>query len=191
MIVVDYILIAAGILAAIYAAVRTVRAGRTYMAFRGKRLVSCPETHQPAAVRVAAGAAAANTILGNPGIALKECSRWPQRQDCPQDCLAQIEEAPQACLVWNIMNRWYEGRDCVYCGKPFGEIHWHDHPPALLSKEGKTIQWNAIAPENLQAALATHKAVCWSCHMAESFRREHPDLVLERTATPLRSSLYH
>lgn len=191
MMMLNYILIGAGSLAAIYFIVRSVRAARLYATFRGERLVSCPETHQPAAVRVAAGKAAAEALVGSEKLRLNECSRWPERQACPQDCMAQIKEAPQACRVWSIVNRWYEGRNCAYCSKPFGEIHWHDHPPALVNKDGKTMQWNEIPAEKLQAAMGTHQPVCWSCHIAETFRREHPNLVVNRPATPLRANLYH
>jgi hypothetical protein len=191
MTLVNYLLIVGGSLAAIYAIFRFVQAVRVYMTFRGKRLVSCPENHRPAAVRVAAGKAALEAMVGNQQIRLSECSRWPERQDCPQGCLAQIEEAPRACLVWTIINRWYQGQACVYCHKPFGEIHWHDHPPALLNQEHKTVQWNEIPAENLQDALGTHRPVCWSCHVAETFRREHPESVVDRPASPLRMNLYH
>jgi hypothetical protein len=97
----------------------------------------------------------------NEQLKLSACSRWPERHACPQECLAQIEEAPKACLVWTIINRWYQGQECVYCHKPFGEIHWHDHPLALLNRERKTVQWNEIPAENLQAALGTHQPVCF------------------------------
>jgi len=69
---------------------------------------------------------------------------------------------------------------CVYCHKPFGEIHWHDHPPGLVDEQGKTVQWNEIPLENLQQTLNTHWPVCWNCHIAESFRRQHPELVTDR-----------
>src|ERR1035438_8984805 len=127
MTVVNYVLIAAGSLAAIYAIFRLVRASRVYLTFRGNRLVSCPENHRPAAVRVAAGKAALEAIVGEQHLRLNTCSRWPERQGCGQACLAQIEEAPKACLVWTIINRWYQGQECVYCHKPFVEIHWPDH----------------------------------------------------------------
>ena len=149
----NYLLIAAGSLAAIYGIFRLSRAVRVYLAFRGNRLVSCPENHRPAAVRVAAGKAALEAVMGNQELRLSACSRWPERQDCPQECLAQIEEAPKACLVWTIINRWYQGQECVYCHKPFADIHWHDHPPALLNKDGKTVQWNEIPAENLAGRL--------------------------------------
>jgi hypothetical protein len=151
-----------------------------YRKFRGDRIISCPENHLPAAVRVAAGKAAIEATVRAPHLQLSECSRWPEMADCGQECLSQIQEAPKACLVSNIVNRWYEGMKCVYCRKTFGEIHWHDHPPALVDEQGKTLPWNDIPLENLQQTLATHWPVCWNCHIAESFRRLHPELVTDR-----------
>jgi hypothetical protein len=188
---VNYFLIAAGSLAVIYGIFRFVPAIRVYLTFRGNRIVSCPENHRAAAVRVAAGKAALEAIVGNKQLSLRACSHWPERQACGQECLAQIEEAPKACLVWTIINRWYQGQQCAYCHKPFEEIHWHDHPPALLSKERKTVQWNEIPAENLQDALGTHRPVCWSCHIAETLRRDHPEMVVDRPSSPLRMNLYH
>lgn len=185
------ILLVLMIMGAVFVAVEFRRAVRAYLKFRGKMLVSCPETHRPAAVRVAAGKVAWEVIVGNRELRLSECSRWPERKNCPQDCLKQIEQAPKACLVWTIINRWYQGQECVYCHKPFGEIHWHDHPPALLDNNKKTIQWNEVPAERLQEVLGTCRPVCWSCHMAETFRREHPELVVDRPSDRLRMSLYH
>lgn len=184
-----FILITLVIAAAVLAIVGLRRALRTFLKFRGKRLVSCPETHQPAAVRVAAGKAAARATVGNEQLTLSECSRWPEREACGQECLAQIREAPKARLVWTIMNQWYQGQNCLYCRKPFGEIHWHDHPPALVDSERKTVEWNEIPAEKLQETLRTHWPVCWSCHMAETFRHEHPELVVDRPESPLRMSI--
>jgi hypothetical protein len=33
--------------------------------------------------------------------------------------------------------------------------------------------------------------VCWSCHMAETFRRKRPEKVVDRPSTRLRMILYH
>jgi len=71
------------------------------------------------------------------------CSRWPEKEACGQECLAQIQEAPKACLVWTIINQWYQGQNCAYGHEPFGETHWHDHPPALLDNDLKTVQWDS------------------------------------------------
>ncbi|MGC1414107.1 MAG: hypothetical protein WA817_02410 [Candidatus Acidiferrum sp.] len=166
------------------------RAAGTYLKFRGERIVSCPETHEAAAVRVAAGDAALKATVGREELALKECSRWPEREKCGQWCLAEIEEAPKACLVSTIVQRWYEGKECAYCHKPFGELHWDSHKPALVDAELKTVQWNEIPAEKLQETMRTHLPVCWDCHIAETFRREHPEMVVDRREDPLRMSVY-
>lgn len=191
MTLVYFLLIVVAVSAATYVVHRLVRAIRAYQTFRGKRIVSCPETHHAAAVRVAAGKAASRAVVGDVELSLCECSRWPERKDCPQDCLKQIEEAPKACLVKTIINRWYQGQECVYCHKPFGEIHWHDHPPALLDNDRKPVPWNEVPAEKLQEVLGTHRPVCWSCHITETFRREHPERVVDRPSDGLRMNLYH
>jgi len=159
-----------------------VRALRTYLKFRGSRIIRCPENHLPAAVHVAAGKAAVESTTHAPHLTLSDCSRWPEKAGCGQECLAQVKEAPEACLVSNIVNQWYEGKSCVYCHKPFGTIHWHDHPPALVDEQRKPVQWNEVALENLQQTMGTHWPVCWNCHVAETFRRLHPELVTDRPA---------
>jgi hypothetical protein len=58
-----------------------------YFGSRSKRLVTCPETHKAEAVDVAAGKAAIDAFLSEPTLRLKQCSRWPERQDCGQECL--------------------------------------------------------------------------------------------------------
>ena len=47
--------------------------------FRGKMLVTCPETHEPAAVKVNLGRAAVKAMVGRQDLELSECSRWPSR----------------------------------------------------------------------------------------------------------------
>lgn len=171
------VFVVGALLIVVFALFRSVGA---YRKFRGDRIVSCPENHQAAAVRVAAARAAMQAALAAPHLELSACSRWPEKAGCGQQCLSQIQEAPKARLVSTIVNRWYQGMKCVYCHKPFGEIHWHDHPPALVNEQGETNEWNEIPLENLQRTLATHWPVCWNCHVAETFRRLHPEMVTDR-----------
>jgi hypothetical protein len=70
---------------------RIARGYGVYLRFRESRLVTCPETHRPAVVTVAARSMGLQAILSEPCLHLRECSRWPMRQDCGQDCLKQIE----------------------------------------------------------------------------------------------------
>jgi hypothetical protein len=168
------------VVVALAAAVAAFRAFRTYLKFRGKRIVSCPENHEAAAVNISATKSAAQAAVGAPHLSLSQCSRWPEREGCGQSCLAEIEETPRACLVRTIVNQWYAGRECVYCHKPFQQLHWHDHPPALLDQENRTVEWKDVPAEDLQKTFRTHLPVCWNCHVAQTFRRVHPELVVTR-----------
>jgi hypothetical protein len=159
------------------------RSLRAYFRLRGKRLVTCPENQKPAAVSLAAVRLARDSALGKPPLRLSECSRWPELQGCGQDCLRQIEAAPEGCLVRRIVAAWYANKTCVLCGKPVdisGELV--GQVPALLNPEKQTVYWDKIAAERLPEVLQTHSPVCWSCHIAETFRREHPDMVVDRPA---------
>ena len=161
-------------------------AAAVYLKFRGTRLVSCPETKEPAAVEVDAKYAAFTAPTGE-RLRLKDCSRWPESQDCGQHCLGQIVLAPEDCLVRNILMKWYEGRNCVFCGKTLGEIDWLHHKPALMSRERVTLEWNEIPAEKVPAVLQTHMPVCWDCHIAKTFRRSYPGLVVDRPWKPRES----
>jgi len=157
-----------------------IQALLAYKAYRGRRLVTCPETEKPAAVRINAAKAATDAIFGKTQIRLDQCSRWPERQDCGQACLAEIKADPAQCLVWNKVNAWYQGKSCAYCQKPFGEIHWHDRHPALLAPDHTSLQWNEVPTEKLPEIFATYLPVCWNCYIAETFRRQHPEMVVNR-----------
>ena len=165
---------------------RAIPGVRAYFGYRGKRLITCPETHTTEAVDVAAGEAAVGAFLSEPTLRLRECSRWPERQDCGQECLQQIEIDPEKCLVWNIVSKWYEGKSCVFCHKPIGPLHHVDHAPALLAPDHTTLEWKQVRPEQLPEIFRTHRPVCWNCHVAESFRRLHPELVVNRELEPKR-----
>ena len=157
---------------------------RAYRNFRGTRVVTCPETRRPVAVELDAGHAAVTGVTGEADLRLQACSRWPERQDCGQECLAQIEAAPEECLVRTMLTNWYKDERCALCGREFGPIQWSEHKPVLMSPERVRMEWDTVAPETLPQVLQTHYRVCWNCHMAESFRALHPDLVLD---DPLRS----
>ena len=167
-------------------AFRAIPGIRAYFTYKGKRLITCPETHQPEAVDVAAGEAAVGAFLAEPTIRLKECSRWPERQNCGQECLSQIEIGPANCLVWNIVSHWYEERNCAICHKPIGRLHRLDHAPALLSPDSKTAEWKDFHPEQLPDVFSKYQPVCWNCHVTGTFRRLHPELVVDRAFEPKR-----
>ena len=157
------------------------RMARVYLKYRGKRVITCPETRKPAGVEVDVAHAALTAATGNSDLRLKSCSRWPERQDCEQACLLQVRLAPEDCLLRNILVNWYADKHCVSCGREFGEIHLLDGRPALLSPEGKTVTWSEVSAERVPEVLATHFPVCWDCHVFGTFCREYPDLVVDRS----------
>lgn len=164
---------------AAYRALRTMF--ETYFEFRGKRVVVCPETRKYVAVEVNAAHAAATAPSGDVELTLRSCTRWPERKDCDQDCVHQIANAPEDCAVRKMLADFYAGRSCAVCHSAIGEIHWDDHKPAFLRTEDyRTLEWREVQPEALPLVLDKFLPVCWNCHVAATFRREHPELVTDR-----------
>jgi hypothetical protein len=144
------------------------RAGGAYLRFRGKRVISCPETKRPAAVDVAAGLAALTALFRKPSLKLRDCSRWTERHDCGQKCLTQIEAAPEECLIRTILTKWYQGKSCTCCGRGLGEVNWNQHRPCLMSPDLRIVEWRNVQPEAIPHVLETHRPVCWNCNVAET-----------------------
>ena len=154
-----------------------------FLRARGKRLVICPENHCAAAVELDAKGAGLKAFRGGTFLCLQDCSRWPEKKGCDQACLRQIETLREGCLIQNIVAAWYQGKECAYCHKAVDSAaEWTGHMPALLTPDCTTVSWGDVPAEKLPEIFETHKPVCWSCHVAESFRREHPELVTDRPA---------
>ena len=157
---------------------------RAWFWFRAPRVVICPDNQRPAGVGLDARYGMVSALTGARAMRLSACSRWPEKQHCGQECLVQVEENADACRVWTILSNFYVGKACTVCARPFDRVAWHDHRPAIQRPDGLTVEWVAVPAEELFDVLAKGKPVCWSCHMALRFRREHPDLVIERPHMP-------
>jgi hypothetical protein len=155
---------------------------RTYFRYRGTRVVTCPETGMPAAVRVDGGRAAGSASIGELEVRLSACSRWPERNGCGQACLSQIEAAPADCVVRTMLVQWYQGADCAICGREIGEVHWVEYEPALLTPGRKTVEWEDVTAENLAEVLATCQRVCWRCHAVHAWREKFPGFRADATS---------
>jgi hypothetical protein len=170
------LIIATGGLCALYLLAIAFRA---YRQWRGPMVVTCPETQRPAAVAVDAGHAALTAMADATELRLTQCSRWPERQGCGQECLRQIELAPEDCLVRSILARWYAGSACTLCGVEIPAIHSWDNKPGMIGMDGKVVGCTAIPGDQLPGVLATYKPVCWNCLVAEEFRGRNPELVID------------
>ncbi len=171
-----YLVVTAVAVALIYCGVRF---GRAYFRLKGTRVVTCPADQSTAAVEVNTRKAATAAVFGSPSFSLTACSHWPERHQCGRQCLSQIDAAPLDCLVRTHLAKWYEGRTCALCLRPFGPLDWTERHPALLAPNNRTLSWTDVDASRLDEILRTHRPVCFDCHVAETFRRTHPELVLD------------
>jgi len=173
-----YLIIAALLVAAVYFGIRYfVRASQK---FAGEQVIICPETGKQAMVEVDTRHAALSSLVGQTDLRLENCWRWPLKENCGQECLLQLHVADADCLVRSVLEKWYRDKNCAFCNQPFGKIDLIDHKPALFNPEGATVEWKQIPISAAIEAMATYLPVCWDCHIAQTFQREHPDLVVQR-----------
>jgi len=146
--------------------------------FGGSRVIICPETQKQAMVEVDTTHAAFTSLIRQTDLRLESCWRWPMQENCGQECLLQLDIAPASCLVRSVLTKWYRGKKCAFCERPFDQIEAIDHKPALLNHEGVTVEWADIPIIAVSGAMATYLPVCWNCHIAQSFFSQPPDLVV-------------
>lgn len=157
----------------------------SWFRMRGTRVVTCPETKHSAAVEVDAEHAALTSLVEDADIRLRTCSRWPERKDCTQPCVAQIEAAPHDTLASAILANYFVGKRCKVCGRDIPPVHANEPKPGLReTSSGRLLSWKDIKPETLPDALMAFEPVCENCMTIETFRQQYPDLVTERPTRP-------
>ena len=157
-----------------------------YLRYRGKRVVTCPETNAPVGAEINAALAASTWLVTQPRFVITACSRWPERAGCDQACAPQVEQSPDETRVQSIAAKWYRQHRCIYCAQPIDEVGGAAVVPALLIPDGQLREWRDVAPQNLPQVLASSDAVCARCELAEDFRRRFPNRVIDRPVSPLR-----
>jgi hypothetical protein len=66
-----------------------------YSYYGGGRAVTCPETRQQVAVSFDALHATVTMVTGKSALRLADCTRWPMRADCGQECVPEaLRTAP-------------------------------------------------------------------------------------------------
>lgn len=153
-----------------------------YSKWRGVRVVTCPENKETAAVEVDAVGATVGELLGRPHLELRRCSRWPERLHCGQECLREIESAPEGCLVRKLVGHWMEGKVCAYCGRLIDVSRISLAGLGITTADGAVLEWAEVPAERLPHLLSAGKPVCWDCLVAEKFRSRHPELVIDAPA---------
>jgi hypothetical protein len=129
---------------------------------------------------VAIARAGLAAMAGREDVHLKQCTRWPERQGCDQACLGELLADPEKYSVWTIAAKWYQGKTCFFCGRPIAELSHLDHSPGLIGSDGNILEWDTLRAETLPDQLSSAQPVCWNCTITEAFRKEHPELVIDR-----------
>jgi len=156
-----------------------------WIRLRGTRVVTCPETHKPAAVTIDTGHGAMTAVWEKADLKLATCSRWPERQNCNEGCVPQIVEGGDESRSRVMAAHFFEGRRCTICGNQIDPINAATLQPGLLDLvTHEAAAWDEIPAQDLPAAFHARKPVCANCTLAESFRRRFPDRVVDRIARP-------
>jgi hypothetical protein len=64
----------------------------TFLRFRIRRTVTCPETGQAAEVGIDPVKAASGSAFGRLVLRVKSCSLWPDRAGCARQCMESSEK---------------------------------------------------------------------------------------------------
>jgi hypothetical protein len=156
----------------------------TWLKLRSTRLVACPENQQPAAVAVDVPHAVLTALREAPELRLQSCSRWPEHANCKEECVTQIAEAPHDTRVTSLLRLFFAGKQCVLCHRDIPLVRAGDPKPGFLNPiSHEILAWESIPPQELSAISRTHLPICSNCHIFETFRQEHPDLVVDRHRT--------
>jgi len=60
-----------------------------YKRFRYRKVVSCPENHRLAEVKLNARWAALTAIFRKPVLRVKSCTLWPKKKGCAEGCVRE------------------------------------------------------------------------------------------------------
>lgn len=154
---------------------------RTWSRIHGTRVVVCPETQNPAAVNVDIGHAVASAVWEKADIRLSSCSRWPEREDCEQPCVHQIETMASETSPKIIATHFFSTQRCSICTRPIAPPSAVTLQPGFMDPVTHKVEsWNEIPPQELPQAIATRRPLCSNCTLAESFRQRFPDKVTDR-----------
>jgi hypothetical protein len=158
-----------------------VIATRTWLHVHGSRVVICPETQKPVAVKVDVGHAVATAVWEKPDLKLTSCTRWPERAGCDQPCVRQIESEPSETSPKMIAGHFFTKEKCAICRKPIEAPSAMTLQPGFMDPATHKVQsWEEVSPQDLPAAIATRHALCANCTLAETFRQRFPERVTDR-----------
>jgi hypothetical protein len=142
---------------------------QNYYRNRGRQSAICPENGEPVDVEMDNKFAFWTAWRGQEHTRLQSCTRWPEKGDCGQECLAQLDPSPEN--VERLMLGWYQGKTCAICTRAIAPSDWRRGRLAWLDDEHKLVELRQVNLKQLQFALESMRPLCWTCHQEEGFRQ--------------------
>jgi hypothetical protein len=156
---------------------------QSYFKNRGRRSVICPENHQHVDVEMDRKFAFRTAWRGKEHTRLQSCTRWPEKGDCGQQCLAQVDPTPEN--IERLLVMWANGRACGICGRLLTTSDWRQGRLALLDERFKLIEMRQIDLTELSSTLERTRPLCWACHQDERARQAPPHRILKGERLPV------
>ena len=150
---------------------------QSYFRNRGRRTVICPEDHEPVTVELDNTFAFRTALRGEEHERLHTCSRWPEKGDCGQECLAQVDPSPEN--LERLLQKWHQGKTCVICERPLTPADWRRSRLALLNEKQKLFELRHMHLDEIPSALDHMAPLCWNCHQEERVRQAEPQRILK------------
>ena len=135
------------------------------------------DSGKPVEVEVDRKSAFWTALRGQEHSRLQSCTRWPEKGDCGQECLEQINPSPEN--IERLLTKWYEGKSCAICTRALSPSDWRRSRLALLNEQHKLFELRDMYLEELQQTLQNMRPLCWNCHQEERTRQAVPQRVLK------------
>ena len=142
---------------------------QNYYRNRGRQAVKCPGNGQPADVELDSHFAFWTALRGLEHTRLQSCSRWPEKGDCGQECLSQLEPSPEN--LERLLVKWYEGKTCAICGCGLTRADWQRSRLGVLDEAQQLLELRDMDVYDLQTELEHTRPLCRNCHQAERARQ--------------------
>ena len=150
---------------------------QSYFRNRGRRTVICPDNREPVTVELDNKFAFSTALRGEEHDRLQSCSRWPEKGDCGQECLAQVNPSPEN--LERLLQKWYQGKSCAICEHALTPADWRRSRLALLNENQKLFELRHMHFDELPSALDHMAPLCWNCHQEERARQAAPPRMLK------------
>lgn len=156
---------------------------QSYFDNRGRRSAICPDNHQRVDVEVDRKFSFWTAWRGKEHTRLQFCSRWPEKGDCGQECLIQVDPTPENIERYLALRN--DGKACGMCGILLTPRDWRQGRLGLLDENLNLVEMRNIEMEQLPFLLEKGRPLCWNCHQEEREHQARPHRVLKGERTPV------